>query len=55
VAIFSGPLLIFAICWMAFHTDRRVRMGKLSAALLVGTSVVLVVCVMGGLVVRFLP
>jgi Mn2+/Fe2+ NRAMP family transporter len=39
------PLLMFAICWMAFHTDRRVRMGPAAATALVASAVVLLVCV----------
>jgi hypothetical protein len=36
---------MFAICWMAFHTDRRVRMGKLSAVLLLSSAAVMLACV----------
>jgi Mn2+/Fe2+ NRAMP family transporter len=37
------PLLMYAICWLAFHTDQRVRMGRLTAAALVG-SVLVILC-----------
>lgn len=52
VAVFCGPLLMFAICWMAFHTDRRVRMGATSAVLLVGTSLLVTACVIGGVIIQ---
>jgi hypothetical protein len=39
------PLLMFAICWMAFHTDRRVRMGPVASVALVASSVVILACV----------
>jgi ABC-type transport system involved in cytochrome c biogenesis permease subunit len=46
------PLLMFAICWMAFHTDRRVRMSKLSATLLLTSAVVMLACVGANLVTQ---
>jgi len=52
-AVFSTPLLVFAICWMAFHTDPRARMSRLTAFLLVTTSLIIVACVVVGLVVRY--
>jgi Mn2+/Fe2+ NRAMP family transporter len=39
------PLLMVAICWMAFRTDRRVRMGWVTATLLVLSVVVIATCV----------
>jgi hypothetical protein len=48
--LFNTPLLMFGICWMAFHTDRRLRMRKVTAALLVGTVIVILICVGVGLV-----
>lgn len=41
---FAMPLILFGICWMAFRTDRRVRMKTVTAVLLVLTSVVIVAC-----------
>jgi hypothetical protein len=41
---FGMPLLTFGICWMAFHTDKRVRMGRVTMALLLFTSVIVIVC-----------
>ena len=40
------PLLMFAICWLAFRTDRRVRMGRLSAIFLVISVIAIVACLM---------
>ena len=40
------PLLMFAICWLAFRTDRRVRMGRFSAACLVISVIAIVACLM---------
>ena len=42
------PLLMFAICWMAFHTDARVRMGRGWAAALVASAAIILTCVLGG-------
>jgi Mn2+/Fe2+ NRAMP family transporter len=39
------PLLMLAICWMAFHTDRRVRMSRWTAAALVSSVAVILACV----------
>jgi Mn2+/Fe2+ NRAMP family transporter len=39
------PLLMFAICWMAFHTDKRVRMGRGTAFALVASVLVILACV----------
>jgi Mn2+/Fe2+ NRAMP family transporter len=46
------PLLMYAICWLAFHTDRRVRMGGLTAALLVGSVLVILGCVGANLYIQ---
>lgn len=40
----SMPLLMIAICWLAFRTDARVRMGRMSAVMLVITAVAIVAC-----------
>ena len=52
-AVLSTPLLLFAICWMAFHTDPRARMSRLTAFLLVTTSLIIVACVVVGLMIRY--
>lgn len=46
------PLLMVGICWMAFRTDRRVRMGKLMAVLLVLSVVVIGACVVGSVILQ---
>jgi manganese transport protein len=53
-AVFSTPLLLFAICWMAFHTDPRVRMSRLTAFFLVTTSLIIAFCVVAGLIIGYL-
>jgi Mn2+/Fe2+ NRAMP family transporter len=35
------PLLMFCICWMAFHTDRRVRMGRATATALIASVLII--------------
>jgi Mn2+/Fe2+ NRAMP family transporter len=42
---FLTPLLMFCICWLAFHTNRRARMGRLTAAALVGSVAIILACV----------
>jgi Mn2+/Fe2+ NRAMP family transporter len=45
LGIFLTPLLMFSICWLAFHTDRRVRMGRWTAAALVASVGLIFACV----------
>jgi manganese transport protein len=52
---FMMPLLMFAIVWMAFHTDKRVRMGRLWGAAFVASVVVIALCVLINLAVQFWP
>lgn len=52
---FMTPLLTFAILWMAFHTDPRVRMRRGWAAALVTSAAILLACVLGGLAVQYWP
>ncbi len=47
------PLLMFAICWMAFHTDARVRMGRGTALALITSVLVILVCVLVNLYERY--
>jgi len=49
---FMTPLLMFAICWLAFHTDQRVRMGRLTAAALLTSMVVILACVFANLYIQ---
>ncbi|MEX2308639.1 MAG: Nramp family divalent metal transporter [Pirellulales bacterium] len=46
------PLLMFCICWLAFHTDSRVRMGRWTAAGLIASVAVIFVCVVVHVVVQ---
>lgn len=52
---FMTPLLMFAIVWMAFHTDARVRMGRGWATALVTSAAVILACVLVGLAVQYWP
>lgn len=52
---FMTPLLMFAILWMAFHTDARVRMGRGWASALVASAVIILSCVLIGLAVQYWP
>jgi manganese transport protein len=47
------PLLMFAICWMAFHTDARVRMGRVTAVALIASVLIILVCVLVNLYERY--
>lgn len=48
---FMTPLLMLCICWLAFHTDRRVRMGRWWAAALLTSVAIILYCVLMNLVV----
>ncbi len=54
---FSGllttPLLMVAICWMAFRTDRRVQMSKPTAALLLLSVAIIGTCVVASVILQF--
>jgi Mn2+/Fe2+ NRAMP family transporter len=50
--IFNTPLLIIGICWIAFHTRPELRMRAVSAALLIATVIVILLCVGLGLLVQ---
>ncbi|REJ85691.1 MAG: hypothetical protein DWQ34_28535 [Planctomycetota bacterium] len=50
--LFGTPLLMIAICGMAFRTDSRVRMGKVSAVLLMVSVVVIAGCVVVSLFLK---
>ncbi|NQV28624.1 MAG: Nramp family divalent metal transporter [Rhodopirellula sp.] len=44
--LFCTPLLIFAICWLAFRTDKRVRMGRMSAICLIVSVIAITACIL---------
>lgn len=52
---FMTPLLMFAILWMAFHTDARVRMGRWWGTALVVSAMVILTCVLVGLAIQYWP
>lgn len=52
---FMMPLLMFAIVWMAFHTDARVRMGRAWATALITSAVLIALCVLINLSIQFWP
>ncbi len=46
--LIGTPLLMVAICWMAFRTDKRVRMGRIAATCLILSVLVIVACLLFG-------
>jgi manganese transport protein len=52
--LFCTPLLIFAICWLAFRTDKRVRMGRASAVCLVLSVIAITACILISTVMNIL-
>jgi manganese transport protein len=52
--VFNTPLLMFGICVMAFSTDRRLRMGRWSAAGLVLSVVLVTGCILAAIGVKLL-
>jgi Mn2+/Fe2+ NRAMP family transporter len=51
-AVFNTPLIMFGICWLAFHTDRRLRMRPWTAAALLASVAVVTTCVIIGLAIE---
>jgi manganese transport protein len=49
---FMTPLLMFCICWLAFHVDPRVRMRWPTAVALVCSCVIILSCVLFSLAVQ---
>lgn len=45
----NTPLIMFGICWIAFRTDRRLRMSRLTAILLLMTVAVILGCLLVGI------
>jgi Mn2+/Fe2+ NRAMP family transporter len=52
---FLTPLLMFCICWLAFQTDRRVRMGTWTAIALITSVAIIFSCVAMNAVLQWLP
>ncbi len=52
--VFCTPLLMLAVCWLAFKTDKRVRMNGLTATLLIASVIVITACIAGPLLTSFL-
>ncbi len=52
IGLVGTPLAMAGICWLAFRTDRRVRMGWFAAVLLLASVVVITSCVVLGLAVQ---
>ena len=50
--VFSTPLIMFGICWMAFHTQKSVRMSTWTAVLLLGSVLIITTCVIAGLAIE---
>jgi hypothetical protein len=46
------PLLMLSICWLAFHTDARVRMGRGTAAALIASVAIILGCVFVNVLVQ---
>jgi len=42
--LFGTPVLMLAICWLAFRTDKRIRMNRVSAFFLVLSVLVIAAC-----------
>jgi Mn2+/Fe2+ NRAMP family transporter len=51
-AVINMPLMMFGICWLAFHTDPRVRMSRWAAVALVISVAVLTACTVVGLLIQ---
>jgi len=52
VGVFMTPLLMICICWLAFHTDARVRMGRWTATALLTSVVIIFGCVLINVIVQ---
>ncbi len=49
IGLIGTPLAMISICWMAFHTDRRLRMHWVTAVLLVTSVLIIINCLLFGL------
>ena len=52
IALFGMPLAMIGICWLAFRTDKRLRMNRVTAVLLLISVVVISTCLGFALVVQ---
>jgi len=50
--LYCTPLLMVAICWLAFHTDKRVRMSRVTAIFLLLSVAVITSCIVMYLVIE---
>lgn len=53
--LINTPLIMFGICWLAFHTDRRLRMSRFTAVMLLTTAGVILFCLGYSLYVQMSP
>jgi Mn2+/Fe2+ NRAMP family transporter len=54
LGVFLTPLLMFCICWLAFQTDPRVRMGKWTTVALITSVAIIFGCVVVNTVLPWL-
>ncbi len=52
IAVFGTPLAMISICWLAFQTDRRLRMSRWTMVLLLGSVAVISTCLVSALLVQ---
>ena len=52
IAMFATPLAIIGICWLAFKTDRRLRMSRITTVFLLGSVTVILACLLFALLVQ---
>ena len=52
IAVFGTPLAMIGICWLAFQTDRRLRMSRWTMVLLLGSVAVISTCLVSALLVQ---
>lgn len=51
--LLGTPLLMIAICGMAFRTDPEARMSRVTAVFLVASVIVIAACVIGSMILQF--
>ena len=52
IGLLGTPPVMLGICWLAFQTNRRLRMSKGTAILLLLSGLVILLCVVGGLLIQ---
>ena len=52
IGLIGTPVAMVGICWMAFHTDRRLRMHWITSVLLLTTVLILATCLIFGVAVQ---